>query len=120
MNEKDLLKTIKLLKKLLFGISTAAILGIGGEFLMAMKVGITNKTEVQNIKEKQTIQQQEINKKADLTMVKAVKENLEKQIVDKISTMSEQVNGLKGQLDIVIQMLPSVTYNYKPTTNNKK
>ena len=113
MNEKDLLKTIKLLKRLLFLIVVASLLGIGGEFLMAMKAGISNSADIQNLKEKQIIQQTDIDKKADVVMVKAVKDNIEREIDDKF-------NAIKGQLDIVIAMLPSVTYNYKPTTNNKK
>ena len=112
MSEKEY-HFIRILKKWVIGLGSTTVIVIISALLFIWQVGIVNGEKMSSMQKAIDKQEISINEKASMKMVVAVKETLEKQLVDKIDGVKEQVCGVKGQLDIIISMLP-----YAKTTNN--
>lgn len=110
MSEKDLLRYIKRLKQLIWGIAGTAIIAIAGQFFMSWQTATINTTKIEIIEKMQDAQQIAIDEKADMKVVLGIKETLEQKIVDKFDV-------IEGKLDLVLQLSP--TYNYYDNSKTK-
>ena len=109
MSEKEM-TFIKRLKQWVIGLAATTICSILGGALIIWQTGIVNAEKINALQKIQDSQQAAIENKASVKMVDGVKTSIETEVSDKFQE-------IKGQLDIVIRMLPqqNTTYNYKTT-----
>jgi hypothetical protein len=91
MSEKEL-QFIKTLKKWLIGIIVSAATIVGGTILVSWQNSIQNSDKIEVIQKVQDQQTLDIKEKASQKSVSAIKDNLEKQIADKYSSIDEKLN----------------------------
>ena len=103
---------IKRLKQWVIGFAATTLCSLIGGALIIWQTGIVNAEKINTLQKAQDLQQCSLNEKASVKMVDGVKSSIEIEVADKFQE-------IKGQLDIVIRMLPqqNTTYNYKTTTN---
>ncbi len=89
-------------------IVTSFILGIGSSIFISWRTSIANQAQIEDLQKTQTNQQEILDKKASTEMVKGIQNDLENQINNKF-------DAIKGQLDIVIQLSKTNSYQGKPT-----
>lgn len=111
MSEREM-RFIVILKRWVIGLASTALISIVGGLLIMWQTGIVNAT--QNKASEKTLDElkKTVNEKASVSMVLTVKNDLEKEI-------NTNYAAIKGQLDVVISMLPMVqnnSYVYKNKT----